>query len=443
MYEKRVEKLFKIAPSFQKVGVSGFHPGLERMVDFCNLMGNPQNGFQTIHIAGTNGKGSVAHMLAGALSYCAKGEKIGIYTSPHLVDFRERMRIVTVGENGQVSCEMISKEEVVSFLDIYDSYIEQNQPSFFEITTAMAFDFFAKSGVKYGIIETGLGGRFDSTNVITPILSIITSIGYDHKYILGDTLEQIAYEKGGIIKKRIPVVIGSVSGNPLQVLKNIAIESESEFIQSSLPLYKGYASEFELDRMDLKSSVQVLNIAIVCAALNCLSPDYLNLVLENKEIIYNTARNTSFRGRWEVLSERPYVICDIGHNEQALEVSMKQLVELSKGRRLVMVLGMAGDKDIEGVSHLYPSEGLYIYTQAQGMRAKNADELRTIIDDSRKGRGASSESLSSIVCNSIVEAYDKLMSVVREDDVVFIGGSSFVVAEFLPIFDGNKNVTNV
>ena len=145
MYEKRVEKLFKIAPSFQKVGVSGFHPGLDRMVDFCNLMGNPQNGFQTIHIAGTNGKGSVAHMLAGALSYCAKGEKIGIYTSPHLVDFRERMRIVTVGENGQVSCEMISKEGVVSFLDTYDLYIEQNQPSFFEITTAMAFDYFAKS----------------------------------------------------------------------------------------------------------------------------------------------------------------------------------------------------------------------------------------------------------------------------------------------------------
>lgn len=442
MYEKRVEKLFKIAPSFQKVGLGGFHPGLERMIDFCNLMGNPQNDFQTIHIAGTNGKGSVAHILAGALSFLAKGEKIGIYTSPHLVDFRERMRIVTAKEDGSISCELITKEEVISFLDTYDSYIEKNEPSFFEITTAMAFDFFARRGVRYGVIETGLGGRYDSTNVINPVLSIITSIGYDHKYILGDTLEQIAYEKGGIIKKGVPVVIGSVSGVSKDVLVDIAKEMGSECVLSTDELYRSYASDFDLGKMDLKSSVQVFNIATVCAALNVISENYLKTILENKEVIYNTARNTAFRGRWEVLSEKPLVICDIGHNEQALQVTMKQLEALSCGKRLIMVFGMAGDKDIEGVSHLYPVEGRYIYTQAQGTRAKNSSELKNIIDKSRKDRGASSDSLDSIVCTSVRDAYEELMKIVSGEEVVFIGGSSFIVAEFLPIFDGNKNVTN-
>lgn len=442
MYKKRVEKLFKIAPSFQKVGVEGYHPGLEKMVEFCHLMGNPQNSFSSIHIAGTNGKGSVVHLLSGALAFANKGERIGIYTSPHLVDFRERIRIVTCNDDGVFTSEIISEDEVVSFLDKYDKYIEESEPSFFEITTAMAFDFFRKVGVRYGVIETGLGGRFDSTNVIMPQLSVITSIGYDHKYILGNTLEKIAYEKGGIIKRGIPAVLGSITGGALTVLKGIASEMESTLFCSDDEYYKKLAREFELEKMDLKSSVQLLNIATVCAALDAISPDYLNLILKNKSVIYNTARNTSLRGRWEILSEKPLVICDIGHNEQALEISMRQLESCSRGRRLVMVLGMAADKDVEGVSHLYPLNGDYIYTRAQGSRAMNPEELKTIIDNNRKGRGADIRNSLSVVTSTVEEAYLKLVEIISEDDVAFIGGSSFVVAEVLPFFSDNKNVTN-
>lgn len=442
MYEKRVEKLFKIAPSFQKVGISGFHPGLQSMVEFCNLMGNPQNRFETIHIAGTNGKGSIAHMLSSALAYVEDGEKIGLYTSPHLVDFRERIKIVTRRDDGTIGYEMIPKEAVISFLDSYDEFINKNEPSFFEITTAMAFDYFAKQGVKAGVIETGLGGRFDSTNVVSSKLSVISSIGYDHKYILGDSISKIAYEKGGIIKPGRAVITGSLSLEAMAQIEKIAAENSSPLIKSTDPQYIKCAESFELAKMDLRSPVQKLNLATVCAVLSELGERYLSTVLENKEVLYNAAKNTGLRGRWELLSESPVVICDIGHNEQALASLSSQLEEVVQGRRIIAIIGMASDKDIQGVSSLYPLNAQYIYTQAQGSRANDAYDLKRIIDDSRKSRGASESSLNSIVTHNVKEAYIELMKIVTPNDVVFVGGSSFVVAEFIPIFEDNKNVTN-
>ncbi len=352
-YEKRIDSLFRIVPSFQKVGKAGYHPGIQTMERFDDYLGNPHRKFKTIHVAGTNGKGSVSSMLASVLM--GLGYKVGLYTSPHLVDFRERIK---------VDGEMISNEAVLDFLDRTDHFIAENDPSFFEITTAMAFDYFASCGVDYAVVECGLGGRLDSTNIVNPVLSVITSIGLDHTDILGDTLEKVAFEKGGIIKPGVPVVVGAVSVAVQKVLSDIAQERGSTVFSSHHSsdedsIIKAFLDEF-LPQMDLKGDYQGENLLTVMQAVRVLFPEISDSDLEIvMDSIFHAAKRTGFRGRWEVLSEHPFVVCDIAHNPHGMRPVMEQLCKvyseaLSKSvgekPKLYVVFGVMADKDLDTIS---------------------------------------------------------------------------------------------
>lgn len=430
-YRECVRILYSIAPSFQKVGVSGYHPGLESMTDFSCFLGNPHKSLRTIHIAGTNGKGSVAHMLASALAFRYPGSRVGLYTSPHLVDFRERIRIVCSekGPDGRHYSE-IGQEDVVDFMARCRNFIEERRPSFFEITTAMAFDFFARERVDTAVIETGLGGRLDSTNIILPELSIITSIGLDHKDILGDTIEQIAREKAGIIKSGVPVVIGALPPEAEAVALETASALGSRLYRSG-ELCAGDVDPQEIaSAADLRSTCQVRNIRTVMTALHVLGAGD---AASSPAVLYglkHAAAVSGLRGRWEKLSAEPEVICDIGHNVQALTETMRQLQAEAAGRHIIMVYGMAGDKDVEAVRGLLPSDARYIFTQAQGSRAMPAGQLRELVDSSRRERGKADAGITdSVAVGSVAEAVDMAMREAGPSDIVFIGGSSYVVAE--------------
>lgn len=430
-YRECVRILYSIAPSFQRVGVLGYHPGLESMTDFACFLGNPHKSLRTIHIAGTNGKGSVAHMLASALAFRYPGSRVGLYTSPHLVDFRERIRIVCSekGPDGRHYSE-IGQEDVVDFMARCRNFIEERRPSFFEITTAMAFDFFARERVDTAVIETGLGGRLDSTNIILPELSIITSIGLDHKDILGDTIEQIAREKAGIIKSGVPVVIGALPPDAEAVALETASALGSRLYRSG-ELCAGDVDPQEIaSAADLRSTCQVRNIRTVMTALHVLGAGD---AASSPAVLYglkHAAAVSGLRGRWEKLSAEPEVICDIGHNVQALTETMRQLQAEAAGRHIIMVYGMAGDKDVEAVRGLLPSDARYIFTQAQGSRAMPAGQLRELVDSSRRERGKADAGITdSVAVGSVAEAVDMAMREAGPSDIVFIGGSSYVVAE--------------
>ena len=430
-YRECVRILYSIAPSFQRVGVSGYHPGLESMTDFACFLGNPHKSLRTIHIAGTNGKGSVAHMLASALAFRYPGSRVGLYTSPHLVDFRERIRIVCSekGPDGRHYSE-IGQEDVVDFMARCRNFIEERRPSFFEITTAMAFDFFARERVDTAVIETGLGGRLDSTNIILPELSIITSIGLDHKDILGDTIEQIAREKAGIIKSGVPVVIGALPPEAEAVALETASALGSRLYRSG-ELCAGDVDPQEIaSAADLRSTCQVRNIRTVMTALHVLGAGD---AASSPAVLYglkHAAAVSGLRGRWEKLSAEPEVICDIGHNVQALSETMRQLQAEAAGRHIIMVYGMAGDKDVEAVRGLLPSDARYIFTQAQGSRAMPAGQLRELMDSSRRERGKADAGITdSVAVGSVAEAVDMAMREAGPSNLVFIGGSSYVVAE--------------
>ena len=430
-YRECVRILYSIAPSFQRVGVSGYHPGLESMTDFACFLGNPHKSLRTIHIAGTNGKGSVAHMLASALAFRYPGSRVGLYTSPHLVDFRERIRIVCSekGPDGRHYSE-IGQEDVVDFMARCRNFIEERRPSFFEITTAMAFDFFARERVDTAVIETGLGGRLDSTNIILPELSIITSIGLDHKDILGDTIEQIAREKAGIIKSGVPVVIGTLPPEAEAVALETASALGSRLYRSG-ELCAGDVDPQEIaSAADLRSTCQVRNIRTVMTALHVLGAGD---AASSPAVLYglkHAAAVSGLRGRWEKLSAEPEVICDIGHNVQALSETMRQLQAEAAGRHIIMVYGMAGDKDVEAVRGLLPSDARYIFTQTQGSRAMPAGQLRELMDSSRRERGKADAGITdSVAVGSVAEAVDMAMREAGPSNLVFIGGSSYVVAE--------------
>lgn len=430
-YRECVRILYSIAPSFQRVGVSGYHPGLESMTDFACFLGNPHKSLRTIHIAGTNGKGSVAHMLASALAFRYPGSRVGLYTSPHLVDFRERIRIVCSekGPDGRHYSE-IGQEDVVDFMARCRNFIEERRPSFFEITTAMAFDYFARERVDIAVIETGLGGRLDSTNIIVPELSIITSIGLDHKDILGDTIEKIAREKAGIIKPGVPVVIGELPPEAETVASETASSCGSRLYRSGELCGEDADPQSIASQADLRSSCQLRNIRTVMTSLHVLgawdaaSTEAVLYALEHAAAV------SGLRGRWERLSMNPEVICDIGHNVQALSETMRQLQAEAAGRHIIMVYGMAGDKDVEVVRGLLPSDARYIFTQAQGSRAMPAGQLRELVDSSRRERGKADAGITdSVAVGSVAEAVDMAMREAGPSDIVFIGGSSYVVAE--------------
>lgn len=463
-YNSQIEWLFNQFPSYQVVGKRAFKPGIETMKAFDVALGEPHRSFRTIHIAGTNGKGSTSHFLAAALSQC--GLKVGLYTSPHLCDFRERMKII---ENG--SFRMISREGVIVFLERWREFFVENKPSFFEITTGMAFDFFAKEKVDIAVIETGLGGRLDSTNIITPILSIITNIGLEHCEHLGFTLEEIAAEKGGIINSGIPVIVGETTPETRPVFKRIAAEQcapitfaediQDPFIQlvvmnvhqdaNAVAEAKAVAkaeaeTEAEADaeaeaeahlhislsqeEMDLKGDYQRKNLRGVAEAIKYLSHNHFDMPKENlTEGLKHAAKITGLHGRWETLSEgggKPTIICDTGHNAHGMRWVREQLDKISCDYdHIFLIIGMVADKDIDAVAKYLPHDVNYIFTNAQSERSLPAGKLADKLHD---------YGITGQISKSVEDALKMAEDQSKEGDLIFIGGSNFVVSEVLPLF---------
>ena len=431
-YTETLDYLFSSMPSFQQVGGDAYKPGLERITEFCRSIGNPQRNYFVVHIAGTNGKGSVSNMLAAVLQQA--GYQTGLFTSPHLTDFRERIRV-----NG----EMISKQKVVNFVDRYRAEMEQLQLSFFEMTTAMAFDYFAQSDVEVAIIETGLGGRLDATNIVQPILSVITNIGLEHTEYLGDSLPKIAREKGGIIKKCTPVVVGEKNTNYNLVLEEIAADLRSDIIYADEAFALGECGfedgkqvvtmtrvrdgyPYRL-RLDLLGEYQRRNLATVATVLDVLH-ESTPLSISRRafvEGVRDVVGLTSFRGRWQVLSQEPLVVCDTAHNEHGIAEVAKQLQERTNSGKLLCVMGFCGDKDFAKMLALMPSDAHYIFTQASIRRAASLEKIAEV---------ASTLNLDYELAPTVEEALAKAKELLAEDDMLFIGGSTFVVAEVMEKF---------
>lgn len=446
-YDEMIGKLFVRFPSFQKTGASAYKPGIGNMEFFDQLAGHPHRQYKTIHIAGTNGKGSVSNMLASVLA--AQGLKVGLYTSPHILDFRERIRAIS----GDEPFRLISKEEVWSFVMQWQETFDHLDMSFFEITTSMALTWFARQEVDVVVLETGLGGRLDSTNIVNPVLSIITNIGLDHCDMLGGTLPEIAFEKAGIIKPKVPVVIGESHPEtdavferkvlytnlpePLFMGSRTAIMSLLTFADKVEPELWAQHEDI-LQKMDLQGEYQRKNLRTVLAALDVLGAKG-NFV---REALIRTAERTGFRGRWEKLSDNPYVICDIGHNEHGLKYNFAHLERMkSEGRctDLIMVYGSVADKDVDSVIHLMPKDAIYVFTQAQGKRALPAENIRdrylTFCEEN-------SRSIDRVHCaGTVVEAmnlaYEIAAGIVAADadarPLIYVGGSTYVVSEAVAI----------
>lgn len=425
-YNSEIEFIFNRFPSYQTVGKVAYKPGIETMQALDEMLGHPHRRFRSIHVAGTNGKGSTSHMLAAALQ---KRYRVGLYTSPHLVDFRERIK---------VDGKMVPQEFVYGFLKEYKERFVELGASFFEITTALAFAYFAASGVDVAVIECGLGGRLDSTNIITPVLSIITNIGLDHCEHLGFSLPEVAGEKAGIIKAGIPVVIGekgcpevedvfrkkaALVGAPLLFAEEEALKGED----LSGRLYKSLA---ETD-MDLKGACQQKNIKTVCTALGVLDGEFDVDGVEGN--ICMAAQITGLRGRWETLCSRPLVVCDTGHNSHGFKVLGPQIASQagqSKGRFL-MVFGVVADKDLDSIVAYLPREAYYYFVKARGSRALPAEVLAE--------RMASYDFRGEAVSGSIGDFLGRLVpgngaGIAGDEDFIFIGGSTFVVAEAIEYF---------
>lgn len=428
-YEETLHYLYTSIPVFQHVGSAAYKPGLGTSIALDNHLQNPHKAYRTIHVAGTNGKGSVSHLLAAILQQA--GYKVGLYTSPHLVDFRERIRV-----NGQ----MIPQSYVVDFIERYRSFFEPLHPSFFELTSSLAFDYFRSEQVDFAVIEVGLGGRLDSTNIITPILSIITNISLDHTQFLGNTVEQIASEKAGIIKKGVPALIGETDRHSVaQVFMDAAKQAGTSicFAQDERLLGESHLSdtgEWLLNSVDygplsdeLGGIVQFRNATTVLAAIRLLLAAGIGISADAvREGFRQVVELTGLMGRWQVLQERPKVVCDTGHNVGGWQYLHIQLEDEQKQHpRLFMIVGMVNDKDIDGVLELMPSRGHYLFTQASIQRALPAKEFAE-----RAGR----HGLQGTVCQTVAEAVEKALEQASPDDLIFIGGSTFIVADALPLF---------
>ena len=449
LYKMEVEALFKRFPSVQNVPFGdAYKPGLDRMIAFDELLGHPSGAFKTIHIAGTNGKGSVANMLAANLA--ASGYKTGIYTSPHILDFRERMRI----KDGSSPVSMVPEDYVLDFIQRYRPDFEILSLSFFEITTGMAFKWFADCGVDWAVVEVGLGGRLDSTNIITPELSVITSIGLDHCALLGNTLAEIAAEKAGIIKPGVPVVVGHRDPETDPVFVARAADSGSRLVfaasavgpvtgrpqpqQTSHPQsgWRGMREWTEplpalqqklLTEMDLQGRCQAENLGTVAAALSELG------IPLHPDAIAHTAVLMDFHGRWEKLSDEPLVICDIGHNPPALKENFAQLREMLRAgySDLIIVYAVMADKDLGSILPLMPPEASYIFTTPKTARALPAEEIAVKFE--RFFAPARPKfSVVPDVAEAVQEALAKMAACPKP--IIYIGGSTFAVAEALPVF---------
>ena len=466
-YDAMIGRLFSRFPSFQKIGGKAYKPGIDNMLFFDQLTGHPHRKYVTLHIAGTNGKGSVSNMLASVLA--ASGLRTGLYTSPHILDFRERMRIID-GKTGKQTVEYIGKEEVWDFVEHWNSTFGHLDLSFFEITTMMAFDWFASRNVDVAVIETGLGGRLDSTNIISPAISIITNIGLDHCAMLGNTEAEIAFEKAGIIKPETPVVIGESSPDTDPVFERKVLYTNLQD-----PMYMGdrqkimslltFAGKTEpsmwqkkdriLADMDLQGSYQEKNLRTVLSAVDVLCRHHpasagdifssLSRMMQDDsgedavaDAIVHTAGRMDFHGRWERLSSDPVTIADIGHNAHGLRYNFAQLQKyLDDGTctDLIIVYGAASDKDVEAIFPLMPDKAEYIFTQAEGSRAMPAGELMerylTFCHSSGRQpcRTECLESVEKAVRRAVARAGEITASHGGAKPLVYIGGSTYVVAE--------------
>ena len=433
-YQETCEYLFSKTPSYEKQGASGYKEGLQTTEALDEYLNHPHRKYRTIHVAGTNGKGSVSHTIAALFQ--TFGYRVGLYTSPHLVDFRERIRV-----NGTP----VSEDYVVSFVEKHKDFFEPLEPSFFELTTAMAFSYFAEADVDIAVIEVGLGGRLDCTNIITPILSIITNISLDHTELLGASAEQIAMEKGGIIKPGVPVVIGEATPETRKVFDALAAESGSPIIYAedeqerelveALPCEQGmlYKTKHLGDFTgELRGTYQAKNTNTVLVAMHQLIDEgYVCDSIEgstrsqvNHELetaFMGVTAMTGLKGRWQVVRKNPTVVCDTGHNVAGWEYLSRQLSNV-KCRELRIVFGMVGDKDVYGVMSLLPKNATYYYTKGSTKRAFPETSLKVFGDQF----GLSGESYPTVA-----EAYQAAMSGATSDDFIFVGGSTYVVADFL------------
>ena len=454
-YESMLSKLFVRFPSFQKVGAGAYKPGTGNMEFFDQLAGHPHRQYKLIHVAGTNGKGSVSNMLTSALA--SQGLKVGLYTSPHILDFRERMRMVD--ENGFT---LIPKDYVWNFVNQWQETFDHLDMSFFEITTAMALSWFAEVKADVVVLETGLGGRLDSTNIVTPVLSVITNIGLDHCDMLGETLPEIAFEKAGIIKPKVPVVIGESHPETDSVFERKVLYTnlpEPDFMGSRTAIMSllTFADKVEpscwdiheevLAQMDLKGEYQRKNLRTVLAALEVLASRSLlrQTGSEMLEAIKHTAQRTGFRGRWERISDDPYVICDIGHNEHGLRHNFSQLERmLAEGEctDLIMVYGSVADKDVDAVLHLMPENATYVFTQAHGKRALAAENVREryLAFCAETGRKTDDVHCCGTVVEAMELAFRHAASLKEADEnarpLIYVGGSTYVVSEAVAALNG-------
>ena len=426
-YEQTLHYLYNKLPLYSNIGIKAYKADLKNTIALCNYLGNPENKIKTIHIAGTNGKGSTSHMLAAIFQQC--GYKTGLYTSPHLKDFRERVKV-----NG----EMVPQEFVIEFVERTEAFSAEIQPSFFELTFTMALEYFAQEKVDVAIIETGLGGRLDSTNVVTPELSIITNIGFDHMDILGNTLEKIAWEKAGIIKQDVPVVIGETTEETKKVFiqkseeKHSAIffaeekydvvsaKSVNDKLKVQVKDTDGTISEHTLD---LSALYQTKNLITVLTALDTLKNKF-SLDEENVKLaLSNVKQLTGLHGRWEVIGREPMIVLDVAHNVDGIQQLINQINHASYGK-LHMVFGMVKDKEIDKVLQLLPKEATYYFTKAQIPRALPESEL------AERGQRYS---LQGNTYANVNEALKTAAARASLEDMIIVCGSVFVVAEVNPL----------
>lgn len=437
-YKETLDWLFTQLPMFQRVGATAMKKDLTNIRKLCAALGNPQEKFKTLHIAGTNGKGSTAHLLSAILQ--AHGYKTGLYTSPHYRDFRERIKI---------DGSLISRKAVIQFVENHKDIFEEIQPSFFEITVALTFKHFADERVDIAVIETGLGGRLDSTNIITPLLSIITNIGYDHQQFLGDTLPLIAGEKAGIIKPGVPVVVGESHPETAPVFRQKATEEKSEIyfadekynaeiIKTQYPNGSGKNAHREVlttfsvkDKsndskeiydLNLTGTYQGKNLQTVLQTLEILPQVWSDFELKEEKLktaFTNLKKLTRFIGRWHILAGDPLTIADSAHNEAGIRLIISQLAEINY-QKLHFVLGMVNDKDIEKILSMLPKNATYYFAKANIPRGLDAKILQ---------EKAQAEGLQGRAYSSVKNAWKAAKRKATADDLIYIGGSTFVVAE--------------
>lgn len=422
-YQETIAYLYASQPAFHQVGAAAYKPGLDNTIRLMEYLGNPQEHLRVIHIAGTNGKGSTSHLIAAALQ--AEGYKVGLYTSPHLVDFRERIRI-----NG----EMIAEEEVVRWVATHKGILEEIRPSFFETTMAMAFDYMVREQVDIAVIEVGLGGRLDSTNIVNPLVSVITNVGIDHTEFLGNSLPEIAAEKAGIMKWHVPCVVGEVSKEIAGVIEDRARACdiwgdglETTHCRIWYANQCGYMRKRrhkEASDCQLKGAYQENNLQTAFVTLQVLQ-NFCGVQISSKAIadgFANVCKLTGLRGRWETLKQEPLTICDTGHNSHGIRYVVDQLKDLRAGKgALRIVLGMVKDKDIDQVLALLPEDATYYFTAPSTPRAMPAEELLKRWE--KMGRS------NARAFASAIDAFSQAQIEAQKEDIIFIGGSNYLVGE--------------